>query len=353
MKKISFFCFLLFVVACSKEEKWTITKLPEPEVFLSDESLNDPYSLAVSDKFLVLKNWQSDTIIDVYDLQSRHCITHALPRGQGPNEGLHTTDIQYAAKEACFYLPDWGHYVMYQLKEADFGEPMAPVSVAFRFNPEQLADSVILRDWWKMMDNGKIVASNATPKGMLAYCEPSLAHVDFLAPYPKKEDVNPELDDWGHIGLYQCSSAASPDGRKVAAAYHSADFLNLLTVDENGSASVQSIVEALPNDIYVIQAGNGMTQGAFTGDSYLYYVDVTATDRSVYALYSGKRNRDCARGISRGNFVRVYDWEGNRKCMYDLGTEVLGIAVSPDEAYLYAVSSSSEEGLSVLRYQLD
>lgn len=38
--------------------------------------------------------------------------------------------------------------------------------------------------------------------------------------------------------------------------------------------------------------------------------------------------------------------------MYDLGAEVLGIAVSPDEAYLYAVSSS-DEGLSVLRYQLD
>lgn len=53
-RKLFYLCCCLFLAACSAQEDVAVVELSAPEVFLADESLNDPYSFAVSDKYLIL-----------------------------------------------------------------------------------------------------------------------------------------------------------------------------------------------------------------------------------------------------------------------------------------------------------
>lgn len=70
MKAVYYFIFINLVLlsSCgSQRSKGDIQKLV-PNIFLSDDALNCPYYMCVTDKYFILGNVKGDTILDVFSL---------------------------------------------------------------------------------------------------------------------------------------------------------------------------------------------------------------------------------------------------------------------------------------------
>jgi len=320
-----------------------------PSIFLSDDALDCSYYMCVTDKYLILGNVKGDTILDVYSLEGKR-LNRFLLRGEGPNEVLHMMGIQYSSVDTCIYIPDAFRHLTYRISEKELEKDNPSISTAFYYDPEKLPEESVIRDWWRHMSNGKLLAACASPEGMLSYFDKNMSDISFYENYPNKNEVNESLSEWAHIGLYQSCSAVSPNANNLIAAYYGSDILGFARL-HGDDVSVNFQKKKLPNDIYVAQLGTGDIQGAYTGESMRYYVCATASDESVYILYNGKKSKDCVPGVTRGNIVKSYKWNGKWIRDLDLGKDMLQIAVSPDNKVLFALESS-EDGYLVLRYEL-
>lgn len=351
MKAVYYFIFINLVLlsSCgSQRSKGDIQKLV-PNIFLSDDALNCPYYMCVTDKYFILGNVKGDTILDVFSLGGKR-LNQFLFRGEGPNEVLHMMGIQYSSVDSCIYIPDASRHLMYRILEQELENDNPFISTVFYYNPEKLPDESAIRDWWRYMSNDKLFAACASPKGMLSYFDKNMSDISFYENYPDKDKVNESLSEWAHIGLYQSCSAVSPNANNLIMAYYGSDILGFVRL-HGDDVSVNFQRKKLPNDIYVAQLGNGNMQGAYTGESMRYYVCATASDESVYILYNGKKNKDCVPGVTRGSIVKCYKWSGEWIRDLDLGKDMLQIVVSPDDKVLFALESS-EDGYLVLRYEL-
>lgn len=67
------------------------------------------------------------------------------------------------------------------------------------------------------------------------------------------------------------------------------------------------------------------------------YVGIRASNSRVYALFSGRRYGDFKARSSFARHVHVYSWTGRLLAVLALDSEVLDIAIDPDERWLYAV----------------
>lgn len=83
-----------------------------------------------------------------------------------------------------------------------------------------------------------------------------------------------------------------------------------------------------------------------------HYITVTASDKYFYALYKGKRKRDCEKGLDRSTHVRCFDWNLNLITEMELDEDAYQIAVTPDDKYLYALNSSADKGYTIVKYGL-
>lgn len=353
MKRIlcTLFVALGLLSSCSnKQDKEEGVQQLSAEVFLSDEQLGTPYHICSTDKYVVVGNLKNDTILEVYTNEGKK-VNRFLIHGEGPGEALRILNIQYAAADGCIYLPDYPKHSMYKIAESDFTKEKPEIHTVFHYQPDQLPEDKMIWDWWKCLSNGKLMAANATSKGMLACFDAELTEFTCYEAYPDKEEVSSELSEWANMRLYSSCSAVSPDANKLAVVYYGADIVGFARLDGN-AVKTKFLKEAFPNDIYVVQYDGNKVQGAFTSESVRHYVSVTASDDYVYALYCGEKEKDCLPGLMRAERVKCYDWDGNLVKEMQLDHQVLQIAVSPDDKWLYAVNESADTGYTILKYAL-
>lgn len=68
------------------------------------------------------------------------------------------------------------------------------------------------------------------------------------------------------------------------------------------------------------------------------YVAVAATDDRIYALFSGRITAAFGREAPYGEYVHVYDWNGEMQGVLKLDRASVGIAVDPEGEALYATT---------------
>lgn len=351
MKKVIFYLFLL-VLLCSclnnKKQLATVQNL-HSEVFLTDEELNTPYWICITDEYVVLANTKSDTMLDVYNLRGEK-VNQFMPHGEGPNEALHLMGIQFDALHKCIYVQDGSKNTTFKIATSDLALENPGIETFLQIQTDKNSN-FILGDWWVYTKDDRFLGANATMDGMIVSFDKNQDNIKYYELYPDKKNVNENLTDIAHIMLYQSYGAVNPQMDKVAIEYHGADILGFIQVQKD-SLHAKFNKKALPNDIYVIQSGSDFVQGAFTGESIAYYSAIAATNDYVYALWKGKKNKDCEKGFTRSSCIKVYDWEGNYVSELHLDTDIYQFAISPDNQYLFALTSSSETGYSLLKYKL-
>lgn len=80
------------------------------------------------------------------------------------------------------------------------------------------------------------------------------------------------------------------------------------------------------------------------------YINIAATSKFVYALYSDKKLFDS--GGRKSNTVLVFDWEGNPVKKYLLDKETYYITVDEKQQGMFTAVKNSEGGWSIISYTL-
>ena len=88
-----------------------------------------------------------------------------------------------------------------------------------------------------------------------------------------------------------------------------------------------------------------LTENTQTG-----YIDLSATSKYVYALYSDKEMYENNR---KSDTVLVFDWDGNPIKKYSLDTDAYYIAVGSTQQSLFAAVKNSSSGWKIICYALD
>lgn len=352
MKKQLFYLSLIILLCSCLNNKKHAVKVQSlhSEVFLTDEELNTPYWICVTDEYVVLSNTKSDTVLDIYNLQGEK-VNQIMPHGEGPNEALHLMGLQYDALHKCIYIQDVSKRTTFKIMTSDLAKK-EPSIISFIQLKTDNKEEFILGDWWVYTKDDRILAANTSMQGMIASFDKNKNNIKYYEPYPDKSVVNENLTDIAHIMLYQSYGVVSPQMNKVAIEYHGADILGFVQIHKD-SLKVKFNKKAFPNDIYVMQSGPDFVQGAFTGESMVYYSAIAASEKYVYALWKGKKKKECENGYVRSSCVMVYDWGGNHVSELHLDTDIYQLAVSPDGNSLFALSSSPESGFSLLKYELE
>lgn len=325
------------------------------EAFIPDELLGKPISMTVTDEdFIVTNENSADTLISLFTLQGEYR-TDILPKGEGPEAALWVPNVQFSRSNAALYAPDLMRGKI--LRITDYHSPALRIAKDFDIS-SAANDSIVFMGRIGRMTDGNYFAANFTPLGMVALLSPEGCPLKTDIPFPDKALVDEKLTDAANAMLYQSMLRMSPAGDFGAIFCNQADvriFANL----KDDEVSFSSFEDAYPNDIYVIQFDADNAQGASTSDSKYYTIDLSLSDNYAYELHSGLpdkeiRETDFFKDIKMigSDKVRVFDRQGNRIKNITLDRYVTGIAVSPDDSYLYALTQSPEEGFVILRYKL-
>lgn len=78
---------------------------------------------------------------------------------------------------------------------------------------------------------------------------------------------------------------------------------------------------------------------AFDGNVPECYKDVIASDKYIYALYSGRTFKDYQLSCNECESLYVYDWTGKFMRLYKLDVPVTHICLNEQQNKLYAIAN--------------
>lgn len=358
---ISVIILLITAVGCNKPS--AINEVPtEPEsvsiaaeIFMVDSLLGKPISMTVTDnELIVAEDNTNDTLVSVYSLDGVP-MNRFLVKGSGPGAALWVPNVQYSRRDQSLYVPDLMKNTMLHIVNYRDGSPQ--IEKVFDYDSSK-NDSILLSGRIGKMSDGTYLAANGTCAGMVALFAADGSQICTDIAYPDKSKVDDKLTDAANAMLYQSILRVSPDGDFGALFSNSADFRIFANLN-NGKINLVSFEDAYPNDIYVIQFDAENAQGASTSKTKYYTLDLSLSNEYAYELHIGMADKDIRETeffkdakVYGSNTVRVYDRKGNHVKTITLDRWATVLAVSPDDSYLYTLTQSSEDGYTVLRYEL-
>lgn len=366
MKRYLIYIFLVLIISsCNNrntrefEEKNLVS-----EIFIIDDELTAPSGLVNTRDGLLVRNSDiADTIVEYFDNNGKF-ISKFIKKGSGPNELLRSKNVQYNEYDNSIYICDSKRNLIYKisLSNNDVNPNMELVQSLGHTEGENVIDvnneKVLITGNIGVLNSGKIVATNGTQSGMIGIFDNEGNVENVIVPYPSKSLVDEKLTDWANINLYYPWLRVSPNGKFAVSMYHTAD-IRIFMNDTSDSIDYKVFKDAYPNDIFIIESGDSFVQGAMTKKSKTYTLDVTLSNNHAYQLYLGESDEDYRESEyykdtkkSGSNVVNVYDKNGRLSAKLNLDKYVESISVDPEEKYLYAITESSEEGYTILRYEL-
>ena len=142
---------------------------------------------------------------------------------------------------------------------------------------------------------------------------------------------------------FQGPLVASPSGRRFALASEKTGRIELysLTAGYLGLAKVP--FEWSPDFVLESRGGQYFPQDGFLNRSA--YVDLSATEERLYALFSGRSEFHFRGDMEQAEFIHEFDWDGNLITVHVLDRPVEHIAVDPVRGRILATVRDPVPGL--------
>ena len=141
----------------------------------------------------------------------------------------------------------------------------------------------------------------------------------------------------GHVRqhAYQGSLAVGRQGTRLAILTRHLGQLELYRRD--GSLVRVTSGPYVFEPTYTVRSSRGGPVMATDVDLRFGYVAVAATDDLIFGLFSGRTREGFPGEASFGEYVHVFDWDGNLRRVFKLDVAVLYIAIDMERGTLYAV----------------
>lgn len=313
------------------------------ELFISSNLLYDPWDIEVTDSLILIGNMKGEPILEIYDVSGR-LITKTLKRGKKMDQVKVIGGIQISSNSDNFYIYDLlGSKILSLAKNLN--------RVNTDTTPKQIfkIDSLNKYNYYKLLRTkyDYFIGESKILNGRIVVLDKKAKPLSYYLKFPPKES---SITSQANINIYSSDLILSPNGNHLGLVTLNCDRINLLKVNPNGLDSVWSAYSSIPNDIHFEKEGEYMNY-YLTSKTKRGYIDLAATDKYFFSLYSGNSvgNKD----KEFINVVRVVSWDGKIRFELIPDRSIKRIAVSNDNKILYAITENKNGFPEILKFDLN
>jgi hypothetical protein len=306
-----------------------------------DDSLGRPGKMAVVGTRLVVLD-TSEPMVHIYQLPDVTRIGSFGRNGGGPGEFRSATEIHVdPTDDDAFWIFDQSLSRMTRFAFAEDPLPR-PDHLLTLSGPEA---GLFMQP--VSLDDSTLVATGLFSRGRLAVARRDGSTVRMIGDLPAENGADIPVTVLQHA--YIARLATSSDGSRIVLATRHADQIEVFESDGDRVVKIQGSFGFSP--IFTVrQTAAGVSMA--TGDDLRFgYIDLTTTDGTIVALFSGRSRGEVPGRANFGDQIQIYDWVGNHRATYALPTRALSIAVDTLGMQLIAVVHDPEP--SLLRFEID
>ena len=162
--------------------------------------------------------------------------------------------------------------------------------------------------------------------------------------YPYQDNDERQFATRSHA--YQGALAANPSKNKFVYSSFKGEIIHFYEIENNNIKTIAKIENVYP--IYRKINEENLIGVEFHADGTDGYIDVYATEKFVYAIFSGKMIFDRKTNIRtdfEGTRLRIFDWSGIPVKEYELDVPCNYLCVSDDDSKLWAIATHPDISL--------
>ncbi|HSH45060.1 MAG TPA: BF3164 family lipoprotein [Longimicrobiales bacterium] len=267
---------------------------------------------------LAVLDTRSEPHLTVVDLQASQVVNRLIQNGDGPGEMRQPNWIQTASADPPqAWIYDFGtrRFTLVDL----LAQPDQAVLDQVRLSAEY---SLLQPNWFA----GRIVSNGLFVDNGLLVLDRQGGPVQAIDVPPPFDSSDAPLPVARRL-LNRSYLAVNPSGTRMAAVYQFGNRIDFHLTSGTRYGSVSGPRETTPR--YSISNG----RFAWEEGNEMAYAGVAATERYVYALFTGDIHGAREQNNSR---LHVFTWEGDFVKEIDLGFPTSDVAVSSDDGLVYA-----------------
>ena len=318
--------FLLVFISChSTDRKEEVPELSlQHEVFSGEELMigNIRTMALVSDSTLVFVNKQSDVLFQVVDCKSKIWMELGS-HGQGPDDFLMPTSLKgYSDNRFSFWDINRKRY-----SSVTFSLETSNVLFGHHFTSD---DSFLHYEILPIIGN-HFVSSGIYENHRLMVLDEMGRIMKGFGEIPARDVHEENISGNIRSEVYQGKMAVSPSGKKVVHALLRSDIISFYEVTSDGELQLTSEnIGSYPEYSY--------DTGAMKLTAPIHHIDVSATEKYVYVLYSGRNYQNLKDRAFLSDRVDVYDWNGQLIKHLKLDVDIKLMCVTEDDRKIYAIT---------------
>ena len=261
-------------------------------------------------------------------------------RGQGPDDFLMPLCIQYINDQTAGTLDVMSNTYY------EFGIPKESeeLKVNKRIKFETFLGQIIKTDFNQYI--GLLRVSDE----MFLLADSSGMPIKTFIEYPYQNNDERKLTKRSHA--YQGTLAANPSKNKFVYSTFTGEIIHFYEIENNNIKTIAKIENKYP--LYRFENEEDISSMAFSAEAIHGYVSTYATEKFVYAIYSGKTIREQMNNPKvnlEGTRLRVFDWKGNLVKEYEFDVPCSYLCVSDDDSKIWAIVSEPE--IAIVSFDLE
>lgn len=306
-------------------------------VLSDDDELTQPTrAIAIGGKLVVLDRG-ADHVVRVYDASKGGRIATFGRHGQGPGEFAGAWDLFRSGSSSTIWVLDASlrRVTALTLDSLLLGK-------GYRGDAHITLTGEGSLQSMRLLGDRSFVGTGTYTRGRLAMYSATGTFVNMVGDTPRG------TARWAPVVAQDAFAARLGNEGvrdRVIVAYRWTDRLEVLDLQGARVASMDR-----PLGFEPIISPQSTSRAAFTLDSRRAYLSTVSTDRHVYALFSGRTEREAGKDNSFGRDVLVFAWNGQLQRILRLDADVIAIAIDESGRELYALAH--EPAPRILRYGL-
>lgn len=336
MKHLSFILFIsLLTVGCtSQKAKEDAEILHHTKVDIPEMLIGRPINIQSSGTNLLIIDYGTDSLFHWIDAKNHTYKGSFGEKGQGPGEWNHPEKIHFHGINNI-YCYDTGTS---ELKTFNLNNAYDPMSSNTIFK-----GSILTFDIMPISDS-LFVINGYYERSMFRTVNNKGRIIDKSETYPYKNEEEKNIPDDFRSLAYQGTMRTSGRQQFVFATSH-AQQIYLYRITSDGKLIKTGEIIGSYAQYNPDYREKGTYSVAFDSEAPEGYKDVIASDKYIYALYSGRTYKDYKLSCNECESLYVYDWTGKFVRLYKLDVPVTHICLNEQQNKLYAIANAPDPTL--------
>jgi hypothetical protein len=341
------FCFLFAWGAGAQEplllDQYRMPVLPlNGRMLPNSHQLFSPSYVGVSDSLLLLVDPEADKPLLIVDKRNGRKLAEFGRKGNGPGEFRGAASIERdPARPSRLWILD---VQLRRLTAADI--PSLPLRPGFPKYTTATINHPVIRA--RFVGGDTLVGVGLFPGSeRLLLFRPDGSVIAWRGTVPAKPRDIPR-GVWQHAQLGQL--AVAPNRSRFAVASRYSDRIEIYDARGNRIGQNTRHFDFEPRfdkGHFSVEKGKlGPIMGV-GGNTRYGYVGVTATDRHIFAIFSGKTINGFGNSYSLGNYIHVFDWTSKPISVFRVSESIHSLTVEANGSRLYGLRDNPEPAVMI------